>query len=359
MKRKKRLDRAALWRKAIDRADFEKLKLLCKKKGDTEKAFWDLAGSPFNYAITVGNVETVAFLLKCGAKLDDAKFYWSPLMGAVDWASCRGNHDVVRFLLSAGAKVNWRARGSSVPGGVGETALFRAAARGSAELTRMLLDAGADVNAVSRRGGNALTEAVRFRHAAVVEMLIGAGSRAAGAVLCIPCFLGDLPLVRRLITLGADPNVKHDDACFSEHFNERFLLKGETPLGSAARYGETELADILLKAGANPNQISALRTPLAWACMTFDYTEHHLTAVKQLLAAGAEPNVFEGGDRYTPLHWAAERGYADLVVELLKAGANPKLKTTHAGYTPSALATQNNHTAVAALLADAVKKRRQ
>lgn len=356
MKSQKRQNRGALWRKAIDRADFEKLELLCKKKGETEKLFRDL-GTPFDYAVAAGSVETVAFLLKQGAKLEYANCPRSPLMTAVEYAAYRGNRKMVCFLLSAGTKVNWRSRYSDCPGGVGGTALFSAASRGDAKTTRMLLDAGADVNLVNKKGGNALTEAVRYGHTAVMEMLIEAGSRAAGAVICVPCFKGDLPLVRRLITLGADPNAKFDDSSFSRPGTGRIFLKGETPLGSAARFGEAELSGALLKAGALANQVSLLRTPLAWACGVFDYTEAHLAIVKQLLAAGAAVNVTEGVGQ-TPLHWAAERGYLEVAIELLKAGADPSLKERYEGCTPVDLARKGNHLALATLLEDARDKRR-
>ena len=129
----------------------------------------------------------------------------------------------------------------------------------------------------------------------------------------------------------------------------------ETPLGITARVVEPEITAILLQAGADPNIVSTIRTPLAWACMTFHYKPGNLDIVKQLLAAGGKVNPREGlgGIGHTPLHWAAERGYLEIAVELLKAGANPRLKEKYRGNTPLDLATKNNHKAVADLLSGA------
>ena len=54
----------------------------------------------------------------------------------------------------------------------------------------------------------------------------------------------------------------------------------------------------------------------------------------------------------TALHWAAQKGDAELVGMLLSAGANVRATTRLGGYTPMHLASQAGHArVVAALLA--------
>jgi uncharacterized protein len=76
-----------------------------------------------------------------------------------------------------------------------------------------------------------------------------------------------------------------------------------------------------------------------------------VTAVRALLKQGADVNE-ASGDGMTALHWAAERGDADLVSMLLSAGANPKATTRLGGYLPIHLASLGGHArATAALIA--------
>jgi ankyrin repeat protein len=86
------------------------------------------------------------------------------------------------------------------------------------------------------------------------------------------------------------------------------------------------------------------RGALAEAAMRDD-----LAGVKALLARGADAASAQG-DGMTALHWAAERGRADIADALLTAGA-PAGATTRLGrYTPLHLAARRGHAAVVARL---------
>jgi catechol 2,3-dioxygenase-like lactoylglutathione lyase family enzyme len=60
-------------------------------------------------------------------------------------------------------------------------------------------------------------------------------------------------------------------------------------------------------------------TPLHEAAKNGD-----VSAARELLASGADPNAREPGDNTTPLHWAAARRNADIVQMLLDAGSDPQ-----------------------------------
>ncbi|MFW6062202.1 MAG: ankyrin repeat domain-containing protein, partial [Planctomycetota bacterium] len=88
--------------------------------------------------------------------------------------------------------------------------------------------------------------------------------------------------------------------------------EGRTALHYAAIYGHADLADELLRLGAEPNVgTSSGLTPLHLAC-----ENNRPTVVDVLLAGGAEANIpTRDGD--APLHVAAASGQAEIVRTLL------------------------------------------
>ncbi len=74
-----------------------------------------------------------------------------------------------------------------------------------------------------------------------------------------------------------------------------------------------------------------------------------LAAVRALLKNGADVNEAQG-DGMTALHFAAQRGDADLASLLLTAGANPRAMTRLGAYTPLHLASLAGHARVVAAL---------
>jgi ankyrin repeat protein len=73
--------------------------------------------------------------------------------------------------------------------------------------------------------------------------------------------------------------------------------------------------------------------------------------IERQIAAGADPNAFEGTGRYTPLQWAAYYGHVAAMAALLKAGARVD-SADSCGTTPLMWAAYSGHTAATdALLA--------
>ena len=128
---------------------------------------------------------------------------------------------------------------------------------------------------------------------------------------------------------------------------------GFQPLGLAAYFGHEKIVEYLIKAGAevnSPSKNSLKVTPLQSAV-----AGSHLEIVRQLLAAGASPNVRERGG-YTPLHTAAHNGDVEVVRSLIFGGADVEAKSDKKE-TPLDMALKSGHDEVANLLKAGITRR--
>ena len=99
---------------------------------------------------------------------------------------------------------------------------------------------------------------------------------------------------------------------------------GDTALTYACENGHTEVADLLLKYGAElEHESEGGRTPLMKAARA-----GHLSTVSFLLKRGAEVNRATANNDHTPLSLACAGGHQGVVEVLLQHGADPfhKLK---------------------------------
>jgi len=117
-----------------------------------------------------------------------------------------------------------------------------------------------------------------------------------------------------------------------------------------------KMARLLLSHGADPNaRDEDAKTPLYWACQWQNYD-----VVKQLIDRGAKVNLLEAGrqelySNYDPLIMAAQKRKPEIVQLLLEAGADMEVRD-EAGYTPLHLACAHNRPAIARLLIEAGAK---
>ncbi|CAH0518124.1 unnamed protein product [Peronospora belbahrii] len=121
-------------------------------------------------------------------------------------------------------------------------------------------------------------------------------------------------------------------------------LNRRTPLHWAAISGSTEAADVLLKAGADPNfQDTRGRSPLHWAAKL-----NKFEVVRLLLRAGAEANLADG-EFMTPLMCAASARDAprELFSELTAAGGDIGYQLPTTGDTALHIAVREENVASA------------
>ena len=175
---------------------------------------------------------------------------------------------------------------------------------------------------------------------------------------------GELSEVRRLLSLGVNPNAIDDDgetalhiAAINGHVEVvKMLLAagadlevkggifGMTALIYATNQEHAEVAKILLSAGADVNAVGTFGSTALMNAAAGRHTE----IVKMLLSAGANPNAANSNDG-TALKLAAIKGRTENVKVLLDAGANP-YAVDDQGRTPLIWASRNGQNEIVKML---------
>jgi ankyrin repeat protein len=291
------------------------------------------------WAAAEGHADVVQALL--GASADfrtplDSGF--TPLLFAVR----EGHGKVVQILLAAGADVNESMRPKKKPpvrpAASGTTALILAIENGHFELATMLLDAGADPN--DQRSGLAplhLVVAVRKPNSGDGED--GDPSPQGSGTLT------SLQFVRELVARGADVNLR-----LKRGKSGRGILSrvGATPFLLAADTADVPLMKLLVELGADPLLANADgATPLMAAAGLGTLapgeeagTEAEaLAAVALCLELGGDVNaVDENGE--TAMHGAAYKSLPKMVEFLASRGAKVETwnRKNDYGWTPLSIA---------------------
>ena len=217
--------------------------------------------------------------------------------------------EIAEALLDAGARVNVVTLADG--GGLreGETALMKAAANGSLPVVRALLSQGADLEMRDAENRNALIFAATNDHEDVVQELLAAGATIG---LVEAAVLGDVVRVEELLAVGGD---LHPDLIAQA-------------LWRAAGRGQAEVIRRLLISGGDVNARGrAAATSLTQAAMM-----GRIEVVQLLLDSGADVNAYDGRGA-TALHASLVSTMHGCKVEvvraLLTAGAEVNQRTRH------------------------------
>ena len=322
-------------------------------------------------AARTGKMEPIKVLLDHGAKVN-AKETWGDTT-ALMWAVNERHPAVVKMLIEHGADVSVRSKfvpnttgrgfeGTSPvdlkPGQTPEehaggllTPLMFAAREGDMDSARLLVDAGADVNAIAGDGKDALGLAIFSGNYDLASYLIDHKSKVnqADAQGFTPLFwavdrrnfetapnfpwmvtVDPLPLVKKLLEAGADPNVVVNNTPRARMREGSPRIVYSTALMRGAFSGDPALVKLLLEHGANPHVPSKdNETPLMAACGTGfinGYSKgrsaaERLEVVKLLVQLGEDVNA---ADNYgiTPLMVAANLGDTAIIQYLIEQGAD-------------------------------------
>ena len=264
--------------------------------------------SPLYVACAYGHENIVRLLLQHGANPDVCcDEDTSPLETAI----VHGHAGIVALLLQHGVYTGRQKHKC----GSETSALLVACALQQLDIAAMLLDYGADINSMDRL---------------LLEASVGDPQTPIKDLnytpLCMACEKGDLQMVQLLLTRGSEVNtaLMMNPLVVAVHFQHLEIVQALLEAGAEAQLAlfvalennRMDIADILVKNGANVNQQVHKRLLLTEVCHRGLADWCHF-----LLAAGADPNLSdENGD--TPLRLASRHGYPKIVQELLKFGVN-------------------------------------
>ncbi len=326
-------------------------------------------------AARTGVPESVELLLNYGAEVNDWET-WSNTT-ALMWAASEGHEEVVSLLIDHGAEIDAKSlyqpkdniatysgfQGTAprerlpyeqgpMPWASGEmTALVFAARDGHFPVVRKLVEAGADVNALAADGQTALTLSINNGHFDVSYYLVDQGADVnvqdaqgfsalyyaveARNMEVAPGFPwvateDPLPLMRRLLEAGADPNLRINAVTRARMHEGTPLVLFATALTRAAFSGDIETTRLLLEYGADPHIKSVQNeSALSLAAGSGFIMGYHfwrpiserLEVIKLLVEEhGLDVNNY---DNYglTPLMMAANLGDVEVIKYLIEKGA--------------------------------------
>jgi len=345
------------------------IKVLLKAGADVEST--NKEGQTALMAVArTGNVEAATLLIKKGAKVNAVE-QWGG-QSALHWAAAQSQPDMVQLLIKHGADVNargvvrdWQRRVTAEgrPKNMnrgGFTPLLYAAREGCIDCARILLKSKADINLPDPDGMTPLNLAItnmRFDFAAV---LIEAGAdvnkwdffgrtplysaidlntlpRGGRPDLPSTDHLSGYDVAELLLKKGANPNVQlklrppYRNGVY-DRGGDQVISTGATPLLVAAKSGDAKSISLLLKYKAIvdlPNAEGV--TPLMAAAgvgHSFNPTRGRyktdaeaVECLKLLHDAGGDVNAKVRFSGITSLHAAASLGWDDTIKALVADGA--------------------------------------
>ena len=349
---------------ALRAEDVEVCRITLDNGVDPNKQGFIGTKTPLQFASDRGNVAIASMLINAGADLNRSLLpaalsrktemfslllakgaHASPaeLGEALEWAVFKEDIFLARSLLAAGADVTWADED-------GFTALHLASEN---SMVKILLQAGADVNAVSDFGTSVLEHVVCDGSTDAIQSLLDEGPEIFGNAVYLAVNRGNIEILQILLNAGANTNACFEESrrtaltravekqsisivkillesgadvngCTLEHelleysdllacravkyesLYENCHFKNHTPLQAASVHQDTEIARMLIEAGANINM---------------DCTAGTLSEPRDFETADAEDE--EDSDFYgTAVQIAAGHGNMELVRLLCRAGAN-------------------------------------
>ena len=319
--------------------------------------------TPLMSASRAGNADTVVLLLNAGGDVNAAEDERGQT--ALMWAVAQSHAAVAALLLENGADLNTRTKvwyqlentaGNTNPSGNfrmahgGSSAIMFAARVGDIDTTRVLLEAGANVNDTAASGVSVLIQAAHSGHEELAIYLLDQGADpnamdAGYTPLHAAVLRSEVTLARSLLDHGAiiETTVKHGTPGrrFSADYSIRSQLIGRDAFWMAAKYGEVEILQILLDAGADPlvvdeNGVTSLQVAMGNSGSSLDWRrdrigneeldsedeeQRTLELAKILIGEGVDVNAVDNRGR-NAIHHAVLKDFPSVVEFLVSQGAH-------------------------------------
>ncbi len=284
--------------------------------------YYACSGTPLRNAAAGGHIEIVKFLLAQGADPNLPEEGIAPRGHALHSAVVRGHIEIVKLLLEHGAYPNVEIESSADTLSAALATAGYSYVKPNAEMVELLCSHGAARGVhLLAHGGDILTAAAVFAANRTLaddpDALAGAASGGhEGFVRLMLRYQPDLPARVSFPSWSVGAKTRElNDLLFQHGMNPNASdWLGTTALHHLAGHGDMEKATWFLDHGANlhARDEDICSTPLGWAAK-FGQTK----MVEFLLARGAQPNLPDDPPWATPLAWATRRGHTD-IVEILK-----------------------------------------
>jgi ankyrin repeat protein len=324
---------------AITNQNAEIVEILISKKAALD-ARDKYGNTPLHLAVNCWNVELVRILLEHGANANIADNNgWTPLHSAAAIAYKAEKvkprvDEIVKLLIEKGANTNAVDHENMTP-------LHCAAVANNPKAAEMLLANGAEISPKNKFGWTPLDYAAYSNKDNCAAFLKSKG--ATTDVLNKPEIMlinaikqGNLQKVKELVEKGkVSVNTKIE------------ALGGKNPLMTSINEKKNEIFNYLIEKGADVNiKTEKLDTPLLTAALC-----NCAEMAKVLIEKGADVNAAETLSNSTILHDAVYKNNFEIVKLLLDNGADMN-RIDHLGYTPVYYAAQRGFVEIVEILAD-------
>jgi ankyrin repeat protein len=291
--------------------------------------------SALHDAVSMNSTEDINKLLDSGANINELGgfFKGSPLYKA----SAFGKNEIVKLLIKRGANINLKSEH-------GETPLFVAAINKRTKTIQILMRNNADSTIPNTQGDLPISYVAANGDLNSVKLMFSRNSNRFSGIhaLMSAAETDQLEIAKYALANSVDPNSSlrsfaaiHIAAMNNSVDVMKLLIQHKAnltvgtfdkratpPIFLALQREHTEVIDLLLKAGVNPNSVSKNGMPLLHKAAT----NRNSSPLKILL--NYDVNI-EARDRLdkTALMNAVSRGHLENIKLLLNAGANTKAVT--------------------------------
>jgi ankyrin repeat protein len=262
-------------------------------------------------------------------------------------AVCGDKEDIVRLLLLD------LAAHPSTKNDAGSTPLHTAVKNSNETIVRMLLESHAEISTSDNDGQTALGLASSIGDENIVRLLLQEGADVFSRDECVmgPIHLATVNRHEKIVRMLLESHTVDT----GNVINQQTSISHFTPLHLASQDGDTEIVRLLLERKANAN-IPDFSNSTA---LSIAAEEGHEYIVELLLSCQHFPVDINIRDNHgdTALHRAAYAGNDNIVIKLLKAGADKSLLNKD-NMTAEKCARSQGHGSVIKILLDAKEMRR-